>query len=70
MDGLVMPMTRRRLLTVSALLLLPIVGLGVHLLIPPKPEVTLEEALETRAFEPYESVLGRCRRWVKEWTGW
>src|ERR1700722_13886413 len=54
-------MLKRRLLTVSALLVLPLIGVGVYLLIPPNPGVTLENFRrlhEGMSREEVESILG------------
>jgi hypothetical protein len=54
-------MTRRRLLAASALLLLPLIGFGVYLLIPPNPGVTVENFHRLHKgmmLEQVETLLG------------
>ena len=54
-------MTRRRLLILSALLLLPLVGFGIYFLTPPKPGVTRENFRRLHkgmTQEEVESILG------------
>jgi len=58
-------MFRRRLLLLTALLFLPLIGIGVYVLIPPKPGVTLENFRRLyRGMTPekVEAILGPATR--------
>jgi hypothetical protein len=59
-------MTRRRLLMLSALLLLPLVGIGVHWVSRPKPAVTLDNFTRLHkgmSREQVFAIFGQAASW-------